>query len=411
MNNKLVSDVKKERFKKIFFIIISISLMAVTTEASSRIIAKIIGLDKQMTIAGVYRGKRIAEYALDSNGAPILNGYQTYIGKELKSLFVFYNKEGFRESDQENFNKDGIKIGIFGDSYTENLQVPENKTYPMLLQEKMRKQFHGKGVFVFNFAYGGYSTYQEYKRYLTVKEKVKLNYVILAFLPQNDVLNNHYILGKPYELPYSNYMRLVEGKFEEIDMKDDKHNFFIDPLLNLLKWSKRHSYFFGLLSHLKIKIKAMLLANEKIKTETTENPYDIYRKGGERYSWMGSFNEPINKDWEDAWKITEECILRMKDAAEQKGSIFILLILTDGLQISHGSDLNSQYDFRYPNRRLSKFAELNNIRYLDTYDAFMDKKKDISYPYFSWKYDGHYSETGTEFVSDLLVDYFKQENF
>jgi hypothetical protein len=411
MNNKLFNYMKKERLKRIFFIIISISFIIIITEISSRIIAKIIGLDELMTVAGVYHGKRMAEYSLDTNGSPIWrNGYQTYVGIRLKPQFVYYNKDGFREPDQRNFNKNGIKIGIFGDSYTENLQVPEYRTYAVLLQEKLNRQFHGEDFFVFNFAYGGYATYQEYKRYLTVKEKVKLDYVVLAFLPQNDVLGNHCILGKPYELPRSSYMKIIEGKFEETKRKNDDENIAVAPFINSLQWAKRHFYFLGLLSQLKIKIKAAFLANEKINIKQIpkagEDPYVIYRKGGERYAWMGVFNQPLNKDWDDAWKITEECILRMKGIAEKEGSVFILLILTDGLQINHRSDLDSQYDFRYPNRRLSRFAELNNIRYLDTYDSFMNKKKDLSYPYFSWEYDGHYSEKGTEFVSGLLLEYF-----
>ena len=83
----------------------------------------------------------------------------------------------------------------------------------------------------------------------------------------------------------------------------------------------------------------------------------------------------------------------------------MLLILTGALQVDHPEYMEKEYNFRYPNDRLSKFCDVNNIRYFDTYPFVLEKKQMLAPPYFSWKYDGHYSTVGTEFISDLLAEY------
>jgi uncharacterized protein YxeA len=399
--------------KKIIFILVTFFLVIVILELGTRLMIRCANYIDICPFLKIYDGKPYVTYALDENGSPIwVNGYQSYQQRGEDSQYRILDAQGFNPSDSKTFGERGIKIGIFGDSYTQGMQLPEEKTFPKLLEKKLREQFPGKKIFVYNFGIGGTGTYQEYLRYLTVKKEVRLDYVVLAFLPLNDVINNHCILGRPYELPNSRYLKYKGGKFIEMQ-GEAKNNFFILSLRRVVTWVQYRSYFVSLLLKLEVKIKQMILANQKIKEAETRPAGDynsadvyIYSKGGGRYAWLGVFGEPPNEDWSNAWKITEESIYRMKAAAEKQETRFLLLLLTDSIQVDTSQiEENQRYDFEYPNRRLRIFAQKELISYVDTYNQFLERKKNLKFPYFSWKYDGHYSEVGTEFTSDILKEY------
>lgn len=334
----------------------------------------------------LYKGKIYSEYTIDRNGSPIrTNGYHTYLIPGEEPKFVFYDAKGYREGYQKIFKEPGVKIGIFGDSYTEGLQVDEEKTFPALLEAKLNGALPGK-VHVFNFGWGMTGTYNQYMRYLTVKDDVKLDYVVLAFLPLNDVYAKHF--NDPNYLPDASYMDYVNGEFVEVHPAP-RNNVF----RNMYHWVKNRSYALTLLSRVAAKINQKVLANKK----------EVSMEGPSRLFWLSSFGPPPNQDWEESWMIIEETVKRMNAAVEAEGSKFVFIILTSGLQVEAVSD---EYDYRYPNNRMSAFARADHIDYIDTYDIFMEKRKALQAPYFSFKNDGHYSEVGTQLVSDILKDYF-----
>lgn len=349
------------------------------------------------------RNKPMAQFDWDPHGAPIfVSGFKTYIQQNMPKHFVQYDRQGYRMNDRTSFKEPGIKIGIFGDSFTENLQVDESKTYAKTLARLLNDQKRNNRFFAFNFAVGKTGTYQEYLRYLTVKDSVKLDYVILAFLPINDVMNNHYQLGRHDTLwgptyPVYHHGHVEEHRISKIAWMRAK---LLGPLKQFYKWTLSHSHALTFIQRGWEKTQAALRANQSI--------HSTYSEGGKRKQWLGVYGDPPTQAWKEAWAITENYILRMKQTADQEGAEFVLLILTDNLQIDHPPNMDQLYDFQYPNLRLSAFCDAYGIRFINTYRQFMEKKVKLTFPYFSFSNDGHYSETGTGFVAEILFDYFNR---
>src|SRR5579883_2647859 len=107
--------------------------------------------------------------------------------------WVRINSRGFRDRERT-FEKpaDTFRIAVLGNSWTEALQVPQEKTYTAVLEQQLndRKCFAGKRVEVLNFGVAGYSTAQEL---LLLRQKV-WNYhpdlILLAIYPARDIANN-----------------------------------------------------------------------------------------------------------------------------------------------------------------------------------------------------------------------------
>src|SRR5690349_37900 len=99
---------------------------------------------------------------------PGARGWQTEEGR----AYVRINSDGLRDREHT-FTKPEhtFRIALLGDSYVEALQVPLEKTFWWLLQDKLRgcAGVHGAPVEVVNFGVGGYGTAQEL---LTLREHV-----------------------------------------------------------------------------------------------------------------------------------------------------------------------------------------------------------------------------------------------
>ena len=95
----------------------------------------------------------------------------------------------------------------------------------------------------------------------------------------------------------------------------------------------------------------------------------------------------------------------MHAEVERDGARFVLLLLTDSVQIAPPAALASSAQLDYPNRRLAAFANAHGIPCVDTYDTFAAERKTMKPPYFSWPNDGHYSPLGAHLAGKLLADY------
>ncbi len=410
-------------FKKILFTFLLLLIIFLGIEFGFRLIVKFMPFKFIVDQIELYKGHIYSEYAIDPHGSSIrVNGFHychPIKGRTIQRIFL--DSKGFRVSDSKHFKKPGIKIGFFGDSFTEGLQVSEDKTFPRLLQDKLNERFSGKHkdkTYCFNFGFSQTGTYQQYLRYLTAKENVKLDYVVLGFLGINDIIDNHKGLSKKGSTvaPNASFMAIENGQF--VEHRSEARRFM---LLKGMQWITHRSYFLTI-SHRAIKkVQQMIIASRKLKAPVRaapqgekkivapEDDFRLYEDEGARAFWMGVYGEPVNKEWEDAWRITEETILRMADAVSKEGAKFVILLVTDDLQVRHPSHMDRIYDFTYFNRRLIKFAKEHGIDIIDSYPDFIKGKKGMTYPYYGWVNDGHYSEVGTSKMSEILEKYFIKE--
>src|SRR3974390_3097248 len=130
------------------------------------------------------------------------------------SQYVKINSRGFHDVERA-YEKPAttFRVAVLGNSWTEALQVPLEKTYCSVLERKLaeRSCFANKRVEVLNFGVAGYSTAQEL---LTLREKVwKYNpdLVILALYAARDIANNVRELNNAVDPERSPYFVYSEG--------------------------------------------------------------------------------------------------------------------------------------------------------------------------------------------------------
>lgn len=348
----------------------------------------------------LYTGETV-KYKMDKYGCPIfVDGYKVYQQWGIPAQPVLFNSNGYRPADAKRFGSSDHKIGFFGDSYVEGLQVHDSETFPRLIEAHLKQE--GKNVACFNFGVGGTGTYHHYLRYLTVSEQTHLDDVVLCFLPQNDVLNNHERLGKPFGLPNAPYAAIQDGVFTAPDgwgddltqKRAEMDTTQINRRVGLLRATIGTSF---VATGIYRFVKLLAIDGRKRKA-------DVWKM---RSSWLGVYGDPFNEDWRGAWELTEAVLLRFAKAVKAKNGRLTLLIVADSLQITDAALLNpaiaAAADFEYPNKRLRKFCQQHGIVCLDSLPSFLDKKRTLEYPYFSWEYDGHYSKIGHQTMADFLT--------
>jgi len=369
--------------------------------------------------------KSNATYSFDKYGAPIsVGGFKTYWQYGIPPRPQFFDEKGYRPIDSKRFLMESEKIGFFGDSFTEGLQVDDSETFPRITETKLR--LRRKDTHCFNFGIGGTATYHQYLRFLTISEDIKLDHAILCFLPINDVLGNHERLGKPFEFYKAPYLTLRQGKFEEIRQADSgtvrKKLSFKRKTIGSFFISRVFSY--G--PHVTLSVFLNYLSRSKEDEKEKTNNYSIERAEelnksgiwvGSRSSWLNVFNPPNSEDWEEAWTITEEVLRRFATATKNKSIRFSVVLVAGNLQIDF-DDVEKRpnwvkgCDFSYPNRRLKEFCDQNGIECFNSLPFFLETKERLNLepPNFCWKTDGHYNQVGHLTMAEFLCGSVFKDN-
>ncbi len=158
------------------------------------------------------------------------------------------NSAGMRDLERTVAKPPGvIRIACLGDSKTESLQVPIEKTFPQVLQKQLAR--HGNYE-VLNFGMSAFGTGQEYIQYLTQVRQYKPD-IVLVIYHALDTDENVYPEGDPNPVPRPYFT--FDG---------DNHLFidwralckFVDSdrgrLYGSIDWIRRHSRIYGMLSKL-----------------------------------------------------------------------------------------------------------------------------------------------------------------
>lgn len=355
-------------------------------------------LPRNLIVTPAIYTRSTVKYQFDANGSPIfVDGTKAYrqIGIPLQTRQL--DADGYYPVDVERFGSPQRKVGFFGDSYVAGLQVKDSETFPRVLEQLLQEA--NEDVACLNFGIGGTGTYHQYLRYLTTADQTALDDVVLCFFPQNDVLNNHQQLGKAFELPQVPYLLRQGETFVETQPEQDVTA--INERLGLLRATIGNSFVgSGLYRTLKL-----------IRTDAKQRKAGVWES---REIWLGVYGEPVSQEWQDAWAITEEVLIRLARATEERGSNLIVLLVADSLQIFDAAllapDVAASCDFEYPNRRLTAFCAEQGITCLDSLPFFLERKEGLEYPYFSWEHDGHYSQLGHRTMAEFLAStrYFGQ---
>ena len=249
-----------------------------------------------------------------------------------------------------------LRIAVLGDSMTEGSQVAVKNIFSSILENDLKKcnLFGEKKVEVINFGVSDYGTAQEL---IVLREKVwpyDPDFVLLAIFTQNDISNNSAALEKQKMRPFFTYQGdelLLDNSFRYLKEFKIKTSWAWRGLLFISQYSRT--------IQLLNKTRHRLMGNEKrfirLNVQMDQLGISVY------------FN-PKNKEWNEAWKITESLIIKMRDETKQRGAKFMIATLSNDIQVH--PDLQVQQDFIkenglndlfYPESRIEEFATKNKI--------------------------------------------------
>jgi len=284
---------------------------------------------------------------------PGTNGWNRKEGEQ----YIKINRDGMRGPVfAKTKPPNTLRIAVLGDSMTEGSQVAVKNLFSSILENDLNKcnLFGEKKVEVINFGVSDYGTAQEL---IVLREKVWLydpDFVLLAIFTQNDISNNSAALEKQKMRPFFTYQGdelLLDNSFRYLKEFKIKTSWAWRGLLFISQYSRT--------IQLLNKTRHRLMENEKrfirLNVQMDQLGISVY------------FN-PKNKEWNEAWKITESLIIKMRDETKQRGAKYMIATLSNDIQVH--PDLQVQQDFIkenglndlfYPETRIEEFATKNKI--------------------------------------------------
>ncbi|NEP78828.1 MAG: SGNH/GDSL hydrolase family protein [Okeania sp. SIO3B3] len=266
------------------------------------------------------------------------------------------NSGGFRDRERTKTKpKNGLRIALLGDSFTEAFHVKLEDTYGAIMEQKLQQcsVLKGRKVEVMNFGVQGYGTAQEL---MTLRHHVwdyAPDLVILAFYAGNDLRNNYRPLDHDHLRPYFVYKNgQLELDMSFRTMKPWSRGRYVFSMVDILPiWSVENSRILQLIRKVDMDAKPRQFLNDYGKTIVS-----FYRK------------PESNSDWDKAWKVTEDLIRLMRDEVYEKNRDFMLIAVSDSHQV-HPSlehrekfkNLHNLSDLYYPDRRIEAFGKQENI--------------------------------------------------
>ncbi len=269
--------------------------------------------------------------------------------------YVSINSDGLR--DREHSIKkpaDTFRIAVLGDSYAEALQVDREQTFWAVMEKELGtcSALKGKTVEVINFGKAGMGTTEELIILRRRAWKYSPDLVLLAFLTGNDVSDNSRALkGIDYN-PYYVYKdnRLVlddRGPRESYERKAWR-----DPIMAYMINSSRV---------LQVIYEATVRARLRWRAR---------RRSGSTGAQAGSsheaglnptvYREPTDREWKEAWRVTEGVLSMMAEEVKGKGVKFLVVILSNPVQVHPDPHVRRQMeqelhvkDLFYPDRRVA----------------------------------------------------------
>ncbi len=221
-----------------------------------------------------------------------------------------------------------VRIALLGDSATEGMQVPLDKTYGRALERHLNRDAilakSDKRFEVINFACSGYSTGQQVMQYEQQVRAYHPDIVILMY-NRGDNVENVFVPAPAASIPPRPYFKLNEAGEIETDntimrMNDEK----LRPNA-LLSFLRSNSRIFGVFSQQNL----MLSINEP-----------MYHKLNQLFSKLQMSRSPVTANrfvkpdypLQDPWLVTTKLLERLRNDVQADHAQFILLLFPNTIK-------------------------------------------------------------------------------
>jgi hypothetical protein len=349
-----------------------------------------------LVLAGLLFGLLIAEITLRLIGYSFPNFYTTdqYRGVALRAgveglyrkegnQYVWINSEGFHDREHAKAKPPNtLRVAVVGDSYVEALQVPLAQTFWTVMEQKLRgcQAFAGRTVEVLAFGVSGYGTAQEL---ITLRQCVwdyQPDIVVLVMTTNNDVTDNSRVFKKS-DIPYFVYQDdklVLDDSFQRsrtFRLRSSTVNRFLNRV-------RDHLRVIQAIDEAQIAIKTYMTSKRaqpnSLKNERAQNesPEPQAQKETSRLEEVGIDNqvyrEPESREWVDAWRVTEDLIVLMRDEVKSKGAKFLVVTASNAIQVHPSPQARQAFmrllgvnDLFYPDLRIRALSEREGIPVLN----------------------------------------------
>jgi len=246
--------------------------------------------------------------------------------------FVRMNNAGFRDKDRFVDKLEGIyRIAVLGDEVSEAMQVNIQDTWWWRLPALLSKCSPYLRVETLNFSIGGYGTGQELVTLETTAMRYQPDLVLLQFSNANDVTDNSFALTKEKLRPFYRVDARGVPRLSESFATSPSFERRMQTRYRLGEEIADHSRAFQLVRQL------------------ADLPFIGEARADREVPVHGELSE-------EAWRVTEALLARMKDFSERNGARFMVVAAPHPLQ-----PVNAM---AYPDQRLAQFGERAHVPFV-----------------------------------------------
>lgn len=337
------------------------------------------------------------------------------------------NSRGWHDREHSLAKSPGtLRIAVLGDSYAEALHVPLESAFWAEAERKLQgcPNTGGRKVEVLNFGVSGYGTAQEL---ITLRSQVwqySPDIVLLAFTAGNDVNDNFKPLSsdptRPYFVLQNGELKLDRSTLDTIESSRWfwlRHSVFRKPLDRLSDLR---------IIQLAIAAARVIRARTKSNSSQTKGTDTIPNKegsGARRSSESGLDNllyfEPTDKDWSEAWRVTEALLSQINAEVKARGADFYVVTLTSAVQVSpRAEDYAATVkalglkDLFYPDFRITALGQSKGFPVLNLapeLQKFAQQQNVYIHGFGSEMGSGHWNEIGHRAAGDRIAQWMCSE--
>lgn len=303
-----------------------------------------------------------------------------------------------------------LRVAVLGDSFSAALQMPIEQTFWSVAERRLNHQCSAIGqrrVEFLNFGVPSYGTAQELQALRYRVWPFDPDIVILAFFTGNDITNNSRALeGVTVRRPY---FELNNG---ELVLDDSFRNnayfrFRLSWLGRLLYNTLKHSRVFQLVNEVRRKLRARAAEARQMKVKEEQK---------EKMGLSDSiYHVPVNKDWRDAWAVTDALIRQMAKEVQMRDARFVVMTLSNAVQVHPDPDIRSQMlqqegtdDLLYADRRVISVAAETGAATLMTVPTLREWAETSGECVHGFDNalacGGHWNENGHRIAGELLAE-------
>ena len=354
-------------------------------------------------------------YALDpSLGYSLRPNIEGWYRKEGGS-YVRINSDGLRDREHSKAKPpDTIRVAVIGDSYAEAMHVEMDQTFWKVAEENLQTcpDVGGKKLEVINFGVSGYGTAQEF---LMLHERVwqySPDVVLLAVTTNNDVTDNSRALKKASDIPYFVY---TDGRLTLDDSFKQTKTYHVRQSApsRLVSWIQDNSRLVQAISSANRSFKYWLAARKArsmaAKPAEIKGPVQGDEPGIENAVYQQR-NDPV---WNDAWRVTEGLIAQMRDEAISRNARFVVVTLSQGIQVYPDPKVRQNFmdrygisDLFYPDHQFERICERQHVPAIilaPRLQEYAERNKAYLHGFAGDLGNGHWNQLGHRIAGELIA--------